>query len=814
MKATDPLPIPRRTIAKRALLVVVLSAGLAIIFGGCDQLPGFGSVPLELRAPARATFGESEEALQVLVTVVNHGSAPLSSQNDQFLSYHLQDRSGTLLRWDNPRSPLPHIAPGTQAEVMLRIDHPGEPGEYTAMVDVVHEGVAWFSDRGGRTATVRLTVPESARPTYLATVEAPGDTVHIMEGGFIDLTLTVTNRGRQVWDSFAEAPVHLSYHILDPRGSVVVHDNPRTAFETPVLPDGRREVRVRIPATRFPRPGKYVLEFDLVHEGITWFASQGSATTRTPAMVASPEPDRVSDEQLRRPARSGIEAARPEFNLLWKHIGATLEFTQREITVDGRTYGGFVAGMGYPQFWTRDNATVIPGARWFSDREHLVGWVLLHLHRQQPNGALFDWVDARGTTEKNTVETDQETSLVVGLAEYVWATGDIAVLREQIDGVTVIERLERALEYVWQHKRDAETGLLIGAHTIDWGDVDIVDADQQAVRTDERTRWTVDIYDNAMYAMAADRLAALLETAMQSPRRADLWRERSASIRKRSRAVLWQEDRGYFRMHRHVTPLQHPFNEDAMFPMGGNAVAVLAGMATADMAASIIDSALRRQQEYALPTLSGVMLPPYPEGTFRHPLVSPEYSYQNGGLWDWFGARLVQAMYRHGRSAEATDKLAEMARLAASNGGIYEWQDRAGAPRGSAYYSGAAALLAQALVEGYFGVVLSRDSLQVAPRLGIHPGRVALREPATERRVAYEYRFRADAQVAELHLWTNVTVPVRLSLLVPPHAAAVESAQLDGLPVQTMLRTVGKDRYADVEGVRFGGQLVLEVHYR
>ena len=123
-------------------------------------------------------------------------------------------------------------------------------------------------------------------------------------------------------------------------------------------------------------------------------------------------------------------------------------------------------------------------------------------------------------------------------------------------------------------------------------------------------------------------------------------------------------------------------------------------------------------------------------------------------------------MYRHGRSVAATEKLAEIAHKIVENKGIFEWEDRNGRPNGSPFYAGAAAVLAQALIEGYFGVRLTHESLEVAPRLGSESGRVALIEKATRRYVGYEYNFKLDTQTASLRLYTNAAVPVKFALLV------------------------------------------------
>jgi hypothetical protein len=51
-----------------------------------------------------------------------------------------------------------NLKPGEETEVPLGITAPKEPGEYILDVDLVQEGVAWFSDKGSPTARAKVTV--------------------------------------------------------------------------------------------------------------------------------------------------------------------------------------------------------------------------------------------------------------------------------------------------------------------------------------------------------------------------------------------------------------------------------------------------------------------------------------------------------------------------------------------------------------------------------------------------------------------------------------------------------------------------------
>jgi len=50
------------------------------------------------------------------------------------------------------------LKPGEETEVTLQITAPKEPGDYTLEIDLVQEGVAWFSDKGSPTARTKVSV--------------------------------------------------------------------------------------------------------------------------------------------------------------------------------------------------------------------------------------------------------------------------------------------------------------------------------------------------------------------------------------------------------------------------------------------------------------------------------------------------------------------------------------------------------------------------------------------------------------------------------------------------------------------------------
>jgi hypothetical protein len=454
-----------------------------------------------------------------------------------------------------------------------------------------------------------------------------------------------------------------------------------------------------------------------------------------------------------------------EYRELFKLIRSTLDHNAVSFQGKTGTIYGFAAGAAYPQIWLRDAYTIIPASRLFYEAPYLQSWLEEHLAFQRDDGSLEDWIDSRGKRDKNTTETDQETSAVRAAARIARISGT-AWLRKMIDGESIIGRLERALGSVLRSRFDKGHGLVTGAHTADWGDVDMGREDQRAISIDQRTHWTCDIYDQSEFHGAALDLAWMLTSDGQTEK-ARFWSGQAALIRKNADRWLWQEERGFYRVHIHLDALRHDFDEDAMFAMGGNTEAILSGLASEDKCRRIIETALTRQKEFSMSTISGTLLPPYPKGFFKHPMLDQPYEYQNGGQWDWFGGRLIHAMFEHGFSREARRKLSEIAGKAIANRGLFEWDSPAGIGQGSPFYSGSAGSLAEALFEGYFGFKIAKDEWSLEPKLAEDNAAVHVYYPAAGIFAAYDYRWDGKNTAVAFRYNGNLPNPGKVKILVP-----------------------------------------------
>jgi hypothetical protein len=324
-------------------------------------------------------------------------------------------------------------------------------------------------------------------------------------------------------------------------------------------------------------------------------------------------------------------------------------------------------------------------------------------------------------------------------------------------------------------------------------------ADQRVIYLDDATPVVGSLYASALYARAARGLAEM-HRASGDVSRAAKWTARADAAAAAINRRLWQPRRGFYRLHVPVAspPGWTPPDDADVFALGGNALAALYGVANGSRVARIADVAERRRREHRLATVGGVLLPPYPAGFFKHPILRDPYTYQNGGQWDWWAGRFVLAEFERGHAVRAMEHLRALAGRVVAAGGLHEWSTRDGKGQGSPRYAGSAGALGTAVLQGLLGLDLGKDGLALHVRLGARSGEVRAHEPATGTTVAYRQAYDARARLIELSFESNVPGTGRLEVLLPPGAAPA-AFRMDGrrrpLPA---VRAVGNDRYAVV----------------
>src|SRR5436309_2339443 len=289
--------VPLGKITVNANVLAPATAGqytlrFALVKEGVTWFPP--SVPLPIFAQAAYVAQVTANAVPPMIaggtyTVVanlkNTGAAAwnFAGANPIAVSYHWHDASGNTVVWDGLRTPLAaDIAPGATATAHVKVATPQMGGTYTLTVDLVRDGIGWLGGTGGsQPLRVPLTV-DTARfaasygiPQQLDTFWAEQKT----------LSVQITNTGNQTWSGAGPNPVNVSYHIFDSAGQAVLWDGPRTALGADMAPGTARAFTVGFTAPS--ASGIYTLAFDLVREGVGWFADSGAPQGRLPFSVTS-----------------------------------------------------------------------------------------------------------------------------------------------------------------------------------------------------------------------------------------------------------------------------------------------------------------------------------------------------------------------------------------------------------------------------------------------------------------------------------------------------------------------------------------------
>ncbi|WP_341843074.1 hypothetical protein [Chitinophaga caseinilytica] len=372
-----------------------------------------------------------------------------------------------------------------------------------------------------------------------------------------------------------------------------------------------------------------------------------------------------------------------------------------------RILNGFNAGNGYGEIWIRDLNTFITGSLQVRDKKDVKEALLLFFKLQGADGNIPDGAIAKKdaalaykyastdlapgwVSHKNTVETDQETSLIQAIRKYIDATGDKSILDEKVGGQTVLLRMEAAMNFLLKERWAADYGLIKGATTIDWGDVQPEKG--WGVALNDKTKWTIDIYDNAMFIIALNDFMTLLPKGDMHKK----WKQTAGDIKKNVRKHLWDAEKKKYIPHIYLdgSPFPADFNENEILYTGGTACAILAGLHSKSEIRAINDQFLNAAEKEKFATIGMTVYPPYPVEVFPNMAA---YHYQNAGDWTWFGGRMIHALHLNGFNNEAYAEMSPMLDRVIQHG-FHEWYEvRSGKPSGSGDFRGEAGVLYDAI---------------------------------------------------------------------------------------------------------------------
>lgn len=367
---------------------------------------------------------------------------------------------------------------------------------------------------------------------------------------------------------------------------------------------------------------------------------------------------------------------------------------------------GFNAGSSYGEVWIRDFNTFIALSCEVMPPDSVRKRLRVFFQLQGRDGDIVDGYipksrahagyhyiyssNAPGVAgHKNTVETDQETSLIQAVYQYVDKTGDTSFLYETIDGKTVAARMADALQFLINYRYAPRYGLIYGATTADWGDVQ--PETPWGVVMDSNSHRAIDIYDNAMLVIALNNYQSLFPGNRH-------WHSVDRMIRRNIRRYLWDSTRKKFRPHVYLygSPFPASFDENRINYHGGTATAIKAGLLDREEIRAVNAQMVADVKAAGAASIGLTLYPPYPAGFFQNKSMYP-YGYQNGGDWTWFGARMITQLVKHGFAREAYEELKPMVQRVLAHHGFYEWYTKDGKAAGSGSFRGSAGVLFTAI---------------------------------------------------------------------------------------------------------------------
>ncbi len=481
----------------------------------------------------------------------------------------------------------------------------------------------------------------------------------------------------------------LSYHLYDTKGKIIKWDGIRTPINIP--PKKSKKVSIKIEPLK---AGKYKLIFDLVKENEFWLSIDKKYQIEVEEYFKDYK--KCTKESDKTCWFIEKEDDINKLNLLTKRA-----LEQNAKCFENLKICGFSAGDSYPQIWIRDNYTILKTAKYYYD-EKFFSWIFYFLTHLDKNRLVYDWVDKNGKVDKNSVESDQESSLTLSYFE-------ILNLNSK-KYIKYLPQISNLLKELWKQKRDKNLSLLTSAYTMDWGDVQYGVKDP--IHKTKNSYIVAGMYENILFYKAVSKLIEIYETLGTRNKNIQFFKHLKRTLKENILKNFWHNSNGFFISNIHITPVKTPFDEKNIFPMGSNAIALSSDLIDDKKFSSIIKTALFRQKLFNFSTISGVLLPCYPENFFSHPSVKEYFHYQNGGQWDWFGGKIIKEMFLKDEFFyKAFKALKEIASKNIQNRGFYEWNDMIGKGYGARNYTASAASITESIIEGLFRIKIKNDTV-------------------------------------------------------------------------------------------------------
>lgn len=222
-------------------------------------------------------------------------------------TYEVNDRPD-LSRWPDASFDLiytgrvlQHIEPRYSSSYLREFVRVLSPGGYLSF-DLP-------SGPGDAVARAEGAVPTSAMRALVEVEGSGGAVLEASPACQFPIRVMVTNLSDVAWHATEAHPINVGNHWLDRNGVMVAYDDGRTRIPALLAPGARALVEIVVTAPT--AHGEYRLQFDVVQEGVAWFATCGSTLAEVTARVEGAASSERSHVEAPAPAREESSAGAP-----------------------------------------------------------------------------------------------------------------------------------------------------------------------------------------------------------------------------------------------------------------------------------------------------------------------------------------------------------------------------------------------------------------------------------------------------------------------------------------------------------------------
>ncbi len=230
---------------------------------------------LDYAGSDRMIAGEQTSAF---VKVKNAGALawPNSGAQAVYMGYRWLDEQGHLVSANLKAQQVSQsIDPGATATFRdLPVTAAPSPGVYRLVFDLSRQD-NWLSAAGA--AVMEKIIQVTAAPYGVEWQLLKPWPASLLPAGEEHAGLRLRNTGTETWPAQGDHPVHLAYHWFTAAGKIC---EPWDTFRTPLPGDvasGATVDLIDLPFNTPAVPGHYILRWDLVREGVTWFSRSGKS---------------------------------------------------------------------------------------------------------------------------------------------------------------------------------------------------------------------------------------------------------------------------------------------------------------------------------------------------------------------------------------------------------------------------------------------------------------------------------------------------------------------------------------------------------